>query len=97
LVDGSDVFTSLTAYNTINAIAQQHAAEIVRKKLSRTRTVADASDLMPLDMRVRILYNPNLGDMIFVMPRLVALPLRILAINTTAQSIVRARELGTQE
>jgi len=97
LVDGSDIFTSQTAYNTINAIAQQHATEIVWQKLARTATIAEGADLMPLDMRVRILYNPNLEDIIFLIPGMIATILQTQAITLTAAAIVREREAGTME
>ncbi|MBN1247377.1 MAG: ABC transporter permease, partial [Anaerolineae bacterium] len=97
LVDGSDIFTSQTAYNSINAIAQSHATEIVWRRLEQTGAATDASELMPLDMRVRILYNPNLEDLIFLIPGMVATILQTQTIILTAAAIVREREAGTME
>ncbi len=97
LVDGSDVFTSQTAYNNINAIAQAHATEIVWTRLERSGTVTNAAELMPLDLRVRILYNPDLKDLIFLIPGMVATILQTQTITLTAAAIVREREAGTLE
>ena len=52
---------------------------------------------MPLDMRVRILYNPNLEDIIFLIPGMIATILQTQAITLTAAAIVREREAGTME
>ncbi len=95
LVDGSDVFTSQTAYNNINAIAQAHATEIVWTRLERSGAVTNAAELMPLDLRVRILYNPDLKDLIFLIPGMIATILQTQTITLTAAAIVREREAGT--
>lgn len=97
LVDGSDIFTSQTAYNSINAIAQTHATDIVWRRLERSGAVVDASELLPLDARVRILYNPNLEDLIFLIPGMVATILQTQTILLTSAAIVREREAGTIE
>lgn len=97
LVDGSDIFTSQTAYNSINAIAQTHATDIVWRRLERSGAVVDASEMLPLDARVRILYNPNLEDLIFLIPGMVATILQTQTILLTSAAIVREREAGTIE
>jgi ABC-2 type transport system permease protein len=97
LVDGSDVFTSQTAYNAITAIAQTHTTEIVWSELARSGRLAAASDRLPLDTRVRILYNPNLADLIFLIPGMIATILQTQTITLTAAAVVREREAGTLE
>ncbi|MGC9356415.1 MAG: ABC transporter permease, partial [Anaerolineae bacterium] len=62
LVDGSDLFTSQSAYNAANAVAQNHATEVMLEKVERSGRLARDERLLPLDARVRILYNPNLDD-----------------------------------
>jgi ABC-2 type transport system permease protein len=51
----------------------------------------------PIVTSTRVLYNPALNDLIFILPGLVALLLQMLAVLTTAQSVVREYELGTIE
>jgi ABC-2 type transport system permease protein len=97
LVDGSDVFTSQTAYNTITAIAQAHATEVVWEKLQRSGQWVDGRLLMAVDARTRILYNPNLEDLIFLIPGMVATILQTQTIILTAAAVVREREAGTME
>ena len=97
LVDGSDVFTTQAAYNAITAIARAHTTKIVWRRLTKSRAIVDASNLLPLDARVRILYNPNLEDLIYLIPGMVATILQTQTIILTAASVVREREAGTLE
>jgi ABC-2 type transport system permease protein len=97
LVDGSDVFTSQTAYNAITAIAQQHSTEVLIGKMERAGRLSEERSLLPLDARVRILYNPNLDDLWFLVPSMASLILQTQAIALTAAAVVRERETGTIE
>ena len=97
LVDGSDVFTSQTAYHAITAIAQQHSTEILLEKMARAGTLRDGASLLPFEARVRILYNPNLDDLWFLIPGIASLILQTQSIALTAAAVVREREMGTIE
>lgn len=97
LIDGSDIFTSQTAYNAITAIAQTHTTEIVWSQLESSGRLTSARDLLPVDARVRILYNPNLADLIFLIPGMIATILQTQTITLTAAAVVREREAGTLE
>jgi ABC-2 type transport system permease protein len=97
LVDGSDVFTSQTAYRAITAIAEQHATELMIARLERDGQLRSGERILPIDARVRILYNPNLDDLWFLIPGMVATILQTQAITLTAASVVREREAGTIE
>lgn len=92
--DGSDSFSVQAGYSAATAIAQVHAMELALARIERMGGHLEAA---PIRASSRVLYNPNLDDMIFVMPGLVAMLLQVLAVNTTAQSIVREVELGTLE
>jgi ABC-2 type transport system permease protein len=97
LVDGSDIFTTQAAYNAITAIARAHTTEIVWRRLETSGAFTDPGALLPLDARVRILYNPNLEDLIYLIPGMVATILQTQTIILTAASVVREREAGTLE
>ena len=97
LVDGSDVFVSQTAYNSITAIASSHSTEILIEKVLRSGELASKESLLPLDARVRILYNPDLDDLWFLIPGMVATILQTQTITLTAAAVVREREAGTIE
>lgn len=93
--DGSDSFTVQSGYSAAVAIAQAQAMKLVVQKMSRLGTGAGLP--LPIDSSTRVLYNPNMDDMIFIVPALAALLLQLLAVNLTAMSVVRERELGTIE
>ncbi|OQY18306.1 MAG: hypothetical protein B6I35_13245 [Anaerolineaceae bacterium 4572_32.2] len=63
LVDGSDIFTSQSAYNAASSIAQAHATGVLMAKVARSGQGGAVQSILPLDTRVRILYNPNLDDL----------------------------------
>jgi len=52
---------------------------------------------LPISTSTRILYNPNMTTVIFLVPGIVALVLQIQAITTAAMTVVRELELGTME
>jgi len=97
LVDGSDLFTSQSAYNAATAIAQAHASQIVVQRLQRSGQVRPDQSWLPLDTRVRILYNPDLKDLWFLIPGMIAMLLQMQTVTLTAAAVVREREVGTIE
>lgn len=94
ILDGSDSFSVQSGYSAAVAVAQAHALEVVTARLERT---GERVQTMPIYASSRVLYNPNRDDMIFVMPGLIAMLLQVLAVNITAQSVVREVELGMME
>lgn len=94
ILDGSDSFSVQSGYRAATAIAQTQALSLLSAQVEQ---LGSHLETVPIAASSRILYNPNLDDMIFVMPGLVAMLLQVLAVNTTAQSIVREYELGTLE
>jgi ABC-2 type transport system permease protein len=97
LVDGSDVFTSQSAYNAATAIAQNYSMEIVLSRVEEAGRPLNDGRLLPLDGRARILYNPNLDDLWFVIPGMLAMLIQVQSITLTAMAVVREREVGTIE
>lgn len=94
ILDGSDSFSVQAGYSAATAIAQDQALDLVAAKIDRLGGELETS---PIRSSSRVLYNPNLSDLVFVMPGLIAMLLQVLAVNTTAQSVVRENELGTIE
>lgn len=97
LVDGSDIFTSQSAYNAASSIAQAHATGVLMAKVARSGQGGAVRSILPLDTRVRILYNPNLDDLWFLVPGMLAMLLQVQSITLTAAAVVREREVGTIE
>ena len=52
---------------------------------------------LPIEMRPRLLYNPDLDSSHFFVPGLVGIILQLVTLFLTAFAIVRERELGTLE
>ncbi|APZ92427.1 ABC transporter permease [Fuerstiella marisgermanici] len=101
LIDGSDSQVATTALNTANLLAMN--LSIGRAKaLADTMPVVPARDetgatALPIQIRTRLLYNPNLESSHFFVPGLVGIILQLVTLFLTAFAIVRERELGTLE
>jgi ABC transporter DrrB family efflux protein len=88
LVDGSDSQIAFKAQTTAVFLATNMALE----KLS-----ARGSVTMPVDVRPRVLFNPDMKSANFFVPGLVGLIMQIVTTMLTALSIVREKEQGTLE
>ena len=96
LVDGSDPFTTQSAYNTVSAIAQHHAIQLVMDRIGISSDSA-LQTISPITGHIRTLYNPDLKDLWFLVPGLIAMLLQTQTITLTALAVVREREVGTIE
>ena len=85
LVDGSSSYTGSSAYAAANAISESYAIGLIRQTVN------------PLNMDVRVLYNPDMKDLWFIIPGLLAALVQGVALNLTALVVVREREVGTIE
>jgi len=97
LVDGSDFFTSLSAYSAGEAISQAHSTEVLLKRVERSGLSMDVASLLPVSTSIRILYNPNMDSFWFMIPSLAAMLMQTQSIILTTVSVVRERETGTIE
>jgi ABC-2 type transport system permease protein len=97
LIDGTDLFTSQSAYYAASLIAQDHTNDLLKAEILRSGRLADDQALTPLDARTRILYNPNLDDLWFLLPGMLAMLLQVQTVALTAAAVVREREAGTIE
>lgn len=100
-IDGSDSQVANTALNTANFLG-------ITVSLTRARALAEAAQTaparnpygeaaVPLQVRPRLLYNPDLLSERFFVPALVGVILQLVTLFLTSSSIVRERELGTLE
>jgi ABC-2 type transport system permease protein len=85
LVDGSSSYVTRSAYGTANAITQAYAINLIRQPVN------------PLNMDVRVLYNPDMQDLWSIIPGLLAAMVGGVALNMTTLVVVREREVGTIE
>jgi ABC-2 type transport system permease protein len=97
LVDGSDLFTSISAYNAAAVISQDHAARLVTERISRAGPAGQAGNTAALDVAIRVLYNPDMKDLWFIIPGILAMLLQTQSTVLTVVAVVRERETGTIE
>ncbi len=101
LIDGSDSQVATRALQTTQLLGQSKSVEIVRPAVEAGQ-VAVARDptgdvAVPIEMRPRLLYNPDLESSHFFVPGLVGIILQLVTLFLTSFAIVRERELGTLE
>ena len=97
IMDGSDIMTVMSAYNAAITVAQSYSVELLTQKMERSLPGADSFVLQPLDVRTRVLYNPDVKSIFCMVPAIVAMILGNQAMSLTALSIVKERETGTIE
>lgn len=95
IIDGSDSFTVKSGYSAAMSIAQAKSMEILVRKVERMG--ATGMTALPITSSTRVLYNPNMNDMIFIVPGIAAMLLQTMSISQAAIAVVREREMGTFE
>ncbi|MCB9495359.1 MAG: ABC transporter permease [Fibrobacteria bacterium] len=95
LVDGQDAATAATSAAYASAILGQWGQERLEKDLISQGM--DARTLLPLEIRDRILFNPELEFSWSMIPGMVILLVTMVGALLTSFSIVRERENGTLE
>jgi ABC-2 type transport system permease protein len=97
LVDGSDLFTSQSANAFASIIGQEYAIKVVTDQVSKAGALAEGSVLPVLNALIRVLYNPDMKDLWFIIPGMAAMLLQTQSLMLTAAAVVREREVGTIE
>jgi len=95
IIDGSDSFVVQSGYSAATAIAQVHGMELMLQMAERMGMAGLGQ--LPINTSTRILYNPNIDEIVFLIPGLAAMLLQLIGVNATVMSVVRERELGTIE
>lgn len=90
LIDGSDSTVAMQALNVSNAIALEQSLEVVVGDL-------DPNAMPPIEVRPRMLFNPDLKTANFMVPGLVAIVMQVVTMFLTAFAIVKEKENGTLE
>lgn len=101
LIDGSNSTSATAALSTAQMIGIQLSLQQGRAAAEALQAAAARDDAgnfaMPVDVRTRLLYNPDLESAFFFVPALVGIILQNVTIFLTAFAITRERELGTLE
>jgi ABC-2 type transport system permease protein len=95
LIDGSDPTVAQTALFGAQAAAQAQAFEIMSDAVEKRGLTGGFS--LPLSLLTRVLYNPDMKNLNFMVPGLVGMILQTQSLMLTTLAIVRERELGTLE
>ncbi len=91
IVDASDTTTSSQAMSIASGIANGLSIRVLAARAGWEWPS------LPVDLRVRPWYNPDLKTATFIIPGLIAIILTFTLIQFTASAIVRERERGTLE
>ncbi|HEY3343231.1 MAG TPA: ABC transporter permease [Anaerolineae bacterium] len=95
LIDGSDPSIASTALSAATLVGQSRGAAIRLQQLSARGAVGSTASA--LDVRTRVLYNPDLKSAYNMVPGLIAMILMQTTTNLTSSAIVKEREVGTIE
>jgi ABC transporter DrrB family efflux protein len=101
LIDGSDSQVATTAQNAANLLGLNKSISLARSKgeavqLAPARNESGEASV-PIDVRSRLLYNPDLESSFFFVPGLVGIIIQLVTLFLTSFAIVREREVGTLE
>ncbi|RJQ52543.1 MAG: ABC transporter permease [Actinobacteria bacterium] len=95
IVDGTESNASSVARNYATLIVGRQSNGIAQTKL---RTLTNLGARPPtVDPRVRVLFNPSMKSVNFMVPGLIAFILTLSTISLTSEAIVRERDQGTLE
>ena len=101
LIDGSDSQVATTALSAANLLGVQQSMDIGRGFIETLQTSPARREsghvALPIEIRPRLLYNPDLQSAQFFVPRLVGNILQLVTLFLTSYEVVRERELGTME
>lgn len=94
LVDGSNSHSALTAIGYLEGFAKAFLLKEVQRRLERFGLLRREG---PLDVRLVVYYNPTLETARFLVPGLIGIILTVMAVVSTALSLVREKERGTMK
>ncbi len=92
LVDATDPTASQSAIGAAQLVGQRTSLGLLGARMG-----GGAPKSLPLDVRVRPLFNPALKSALFIVPGIMGMILSNILIVVTAMAVVREREHGTLE
>ena len=106
IADGTDSNSTTVALGYATSLIGEYASELLEESTSpgtlNPGTLNPALNPEPrtpnpIDLRIRIWFNPQLESRFFMIPGVLALLLLLVTANLAAMAIVREKELGTLE
>lgn len=92
IADGSDSNSTTVALGYATALIGEYAAALPPPPAGPA-----SPSPVPVDLRMRVWFNPQLESRFFMIPGVLALLLLLVTANLAAMAIVREKELGTLE
>ncbi len=92
LIDGSDSTVAMQALNTANTIALRQSIDVIGQRID-----LGGGGNLPVEAMSRVLFNPDMRTVNFMVPGLVGIIMQIIVMLLTAFAIVREKENGTLE
>ncbi len=96
LVEGTDPNAANVALAHISGYSQRFIAHLAARTLARAGLPAHQSGLLPVELRLRVWYNPTLKLLFGLLPAFIAVVLGMPAVAATT-ALVREKEQGTFE
>ncbi|MGQ9684429.1 MAG: ABC transporter permease [Anaerolineae bacterium] len=94
IIDGSDPGVARSALNAATTASQRYGVQLMAERLAR---LGRGESPAPIDLRTRLLYNPDMRSVDFMVPGILGLIMQTQTLMLTAFAIVRERERGTME
>ena len=99
LLDGSDSNTATIAMGYAETVVRGYSATIQRQERGRKGGASTDTGILnvPIDVRLRVIYNSELKSRNYIVPGLIAVIVMIIAALLTSMTIAREWEMGTME
>jgi ABC-2 type transport system permease protein len=100
LLDGSDSFSVQSGYSAASAIAQKYSLSLASETVQKTGknpNLVNSLNNLTVSTATRVLYNPDMNGLIFILPGLIAMIIQNIIVAHSALAVVREREAGTLE
>ena len=94
IVDGSDANTATLSLGYADAITLGYSEGLILKELQRN---GEEKVLLPIDLRTRIWFNPELNSRNNIVPGLIGVIMMVIASLMTSLTIAREWEKGSME
>lgn len=94
IVDGSDSNTATIAMGYADVVAMDYSHDVA---LDEIRRMGGTELALPLDVRPRVWFNPDLESKNYIIPGLIAVIMMVIAALLTSLTVAREWERGTME
>ncbi len=94
LADGSDANTTTLALGYAESIVRSYSQAILVEKVRRA---TGRAPVVPLDLRPRAWFNPEMESRVFIVPGLIAVIMMLITALLTSLTVAREWETGTME